>query len=91
MAIIWGNLEFTTKKLTNTNGKTDIMFLLVNCSKFYQQNILSLYPSINTDGNIPLVYTEKNTMGKEGIKTKSKSTMTCHLYRPINTFGKICL
>jgi hypothetical protein len=34
-----------------------------------------------TDGNIPSVYTEGIIVGKERIKTKQKSTMTCNLYR----------
>jgi hypothetical protein len=33
-----------------------------------------------TDKNISSVYTEGIIVGKERIKTKSKGTMTCHLY-----------
>ena len=34
-----------------------------------------------TNENIPLIYTEGITVGKEGIKIKPKSMMTCHLYQ----------
>jgi hypothetical protein len=34
-----------------------------------------------TDENILLVYTERITVKKEGIKTKPKNMMTCHLHR----------
>jgi hypothetical protein len=44
----------------------------IDCSEFYQQNILSLYPSVNIDGTIPSVYTKGITMGKEGIKNNKK-------------------
>ena len=34
-----------------------------------------------TDENILSVYTKRIIVGKERIKTKPKSTMTCYLYR----------
>jgi len=49
------------KNLVNTNGNTNEIFSLVNYSKFYQQNMSSQYPSINTDGNIPSIYIERIT------------------------------
>jgi hypothetical protein len=66
--------KITTRKLTNINGNTDMMFSLVNCSEFYQQNIHLLYL---------LVYTDKIIVGKERIKKKPKSMMTYHLFRPL--------
>jgi hypothetical protein len=36
---------------------------------------------LNIDENIPSVYIKRITVEKERIKTKSKSTMTCHLYQ----------
>jgi hypothetical protein len=54
----------TTRKLINTNRNINEIFMSIDCSEFYQQNILSLYPSVNTDRTIPLVYTERITMGK---------------------------
>jgi hypothetical protein len=73
----------TTRKLININRNTNGMFSSVDCNKFYQQNISSLYSSVNTDGTIFLVYTERITVGKEGIK---KNTMMV-----LNIFGKIHL
>jgi hypothetical protein len=58
--------------LANTNGNADRMFLSVNCIEFYQQHIPLLYPSENTDINIPLIYTRGITMGKKGIKKRKK-------------------
>jgi hypothetical protein len=63
-----------------TNENTDRIFLSVNCNEIYKQNIISLYPPVNTDKNISSVYTERITVEKEEIK-KLKNTMTCHLYR----------
>jgi len=57
----------TTGKLINTNGNIDEIFLSVDCSEFYRQNILSLYPLINTDITIPSIYRE-NYSGKKEIK-----------------------
>jgi hypothetical protein len=65
----------TTRKLVNINGNTNEMFMSLNCSEFYQHNILLLYPSVNTDGTIPSIYTKGITM------KKTKSMMMCHLYR----------
>jgi hypothetical protein len=65
-------LVVIVKKLANTKENTDEIFPLVNCDEFCQQNILLLYPSVNTDKNIPLVYTERNRVTKKGMKKKSK-------------------
>jgi hypothetical protein len=71
----------TARKFTNTNGKFDEIFLLVDCNEFYRHDTPSLYSLVNTDETISLVYTEGITMGKKEIKKKPKSTMTCYLYR----------
>jgi hypothetical protein len=55
----------TTRKLINTNGNTNEMFMSLDCSEFYQHNILLLYPSANTDGTIPSIYTKGITMKKK--------------------------
>ena len=45
-------------------AKSTMMSHFYKQSEFYQQNIYSLYPSVSTDGNILLVYTERITVGK---------------------------
>jgi len=72
---------FTTKKLANIKKNIARIFSLVNCSKFHQQNILLLYLSVNTDGNIPSICTNGITVKKKRIKTKTKCKMTCLLCR----------
>ena len=37
--------------------------------------------SVNTDGNILLIYIERNIVGKEGIKKMPTSMITCHFYK----------
>ena len=54
----------TIRKLTNTNENIDRIFLSVYCDDLYRQNFLSLYPSVNTDKKIPLVYTKGIVVGK---------------------------
>jgi hypothetical protein len=54
----------TIKKLTNTNENTDRIFLSVYCDDLYRQNFLALYPLVNTDEKIPLVYTKGIVVGK---------------------------
>ena len=71
----------TIKKFANTNGKSDEIFMLVDCNEFYRHDIPSLYSLVNTDKNISSVYTEGITVGKKRNSKKPKSTMTCHLYR----------
>jgi len=51
---------------------TNEIFLSVDCGEFFQQNILSLYPSINTDGHISSIYIEGITVRKERMKKKIK-------------------
>jgi len=51
----------------------------VDCNELYRQAI-PLYQSINTDGNILLVYIEGIIVKNKTIENKSKSTMTCHFY-----------
>ena len=60
--------KITTKNLTNTNENTNKKFLLVDFDEFYRRTFSSLYPSVNTDGNILLVYIKGIAMGKEGKK-----------------------
>ena len=64
------------KKLTNTNENTSGFFMFVFCSDIYRLNFLLLIPSVNTDGKISSVYTERITFGIEGIK-KPNNAMTC--------------
>lgn len=59
---------FTIRKLTKPNGSTDKKILLVYCGEIYRPNFPSLNPSVNTDRNVPTVYTKGITVGKEGIK-----------------------
>jgi len=61
----------TTRKLINTNGNTNEIFMSLDCSEFNQHNILLLYPSVNTDGTIPSIYIKGITM-KKIIKKKQK-------------------
>jgi hypothetical protein len=66
--------------LINTNENINGNFSSIDSGELYRQNILSLYPSINTDENVPSVYIERITVEKQGIKKKkSKDTITCHL------------
>jgi hypothetical protein len=58
----------TAGKLLNTNGNIDEIFLSVDCSEFYRQNILSLYPLVNTDITIPSIYIVRITVGKKKLK-----------------------
>jgi hypothetical protein len=58
----------TTRKLVDTNRNTNKIFSLIDYNKFYQHNILSLYPSLKTDGTILSIYIKGITVKKEGIK-----------------------
>jgi hypothetical protein len=49
----------------NTNGNTDRIFPLVDYGEFYVKNFPLIYLSVNIDGNISLVYTERIIVGKE--------------------------
>jgi hypothetical protein len=60
--------KIITKNLTNTNENTNKNFLLVDFDEFYRRTFSSLYPSVNTNGNILLVYIKGIAMGKEGKK-----------------------
>ena len=42
----------------------------VDCSEFYQQNILSLYPSVNTDRTIILYIPRELQWEKKKLKQK---------------------
>jgi hypothetical protein len=66
----------TTRKLTNINRNTDRIFSLVYCSNIYQLNFQSLNLLVDTNMNIPIIYTEGIMVGKEGIKKKLNNTMT---------------
>jgi hypothetical protein len=57
-------------KLVNTNENIDEIFLFIDCSELYQQNITFFYLSVNTDGNILSVYTMRITVEKKRIKKK---------------------
>lgn len=84
--------QFTTKKLANIKRNIDRIFSLVNCSKFHQQNILSLYLLVNTDGNIPSICTKRITMEKKRIKKKEVRWhvfYTDGIIDGINTVGQI--
>jgi hypothetical protein len=63
-------LMFTTRKLANTNGYIDSMFLLVDCGEFSRLHMPSQYPLLNTDKNISLIYTEEITVKKEEMRKK---------------------
>jgi hypothetical protein len=63
--------KIITRNLTNTNENTNRIFLLVDCDEFYRQTFSSIYPSVNTNENILLVYTKGIAMGKEGKKTNN--------------------
>jgi len=63
--------KIITRNLTNTNENTNRIFLLVDCDEFYRQTFSSIYPSVNTDENILLIYTKGIVMGKEGKKTNN--------------------
>ena len=62
----------TARKFTNTNGKFDEIFLLVDCNEFYRHDTPSLYSLVNTDETISLVYTEGITMEKKKLKKNQK-------------------
>jgi hypothetical protein len=79
--ILFRAAAITDRKLINTNGNIDEIFTSIDYNELYQQNILAFYSSVNADGNILSVYTNKITTGKERIKKKPKSTMKCYLYR----------
>jgi hypothetical protein len=53
---------------------------LVNYNEIYLWNIFSLCLSVHIDENFSLVYTERITMGNEGIKRKEEK-ITCHCYK----------
>jgi hypothetical protein len=46
------------------------MFMSVDCSEFYQQNIFSLYPSVNTDRTIILYIPRELQWKKKKLKQK---------------------
>jgi len=54
----------TTIKLVNTNKNNNKIFSLVYCDDIYQHNFSSMYPSVNTNRKILLVYTKGITVGK---------------------------
>ena len=72
--ITWGifltnvHLTITTRKLVDTNRNTNRIFSSIDYNKFYQHNILSLYPSLKTDGTILSIYIKGITVEKKGIK-----------------------
>ena len=70
----------TTIKLTNTNKQIDKNIMLVNYGELFRLNMSSQQPLVNTDKNIPSVYTKKITIEKIKIKNL-KSLMTCYFYR----------
>jgi hypothetical protein len=45
---------------------------LVDYGEFYVKNFPLIYLSVNIDGNISLVYTERIIVGKEWIKKPQK-------------------
>jgi hypothetical protein len=61
---ILDSLTYIARKLANTNGNTDRIFLSVDCNELYLQNILSLYPLVNTDINGLSLYTKRITVEK---------------------------
>jgi len=61
---ILDSLTYITRKLANTNGNTDRIFMSVDCNELYLQNILSLYPLVNTDINGLSLYTKRITVEK---------------------------
>jgi hypothetical protein len=68
LGIIIFLFAFHYQKLANTNGNTKKIFLFVDYNEFYRQNILLLYPLVNTDINTSSVYTEGIIVEKEIIK-----------------------
>jgi hypothetical protein len=60
------------QKISKYKQKHRQNVFMVDCSKFYQQNIPSFYPFVNTDRTIFSVYTEKITVEKERIKKNQK-------------------
>jgi len=59
---------FITIKLANTKENTNEIFSLVYCGDIYRLNFSLLNPSVNTDRNIPTVYTEGSQWKKKEIK-----------------------
>jgi hypothetical protein len=67
--IVEFELHYTTRKLKNINKN----FLSVNCGELYLHNSPSLYPLVNTDKNIPLIYIKGIIVRQKGIKKKSQN------------------
>jgi len=71
---------FITIKLADTKENTNEIFSLVYCGDIYRLNFSLLNPSVNTDRNIPMVYTEGSQWKKKKYK-KPNNMMTCKFYR----------
>jgi hypothetical protein len=58
--------------LTNTNETPIECFSSVDCDEFYRWNYPSLYPSVNTNRNISLIYTDGIAVRKRKNKKARK-------------------